>query len=132
MEKSPKYEAVSSEILSVKEKEIIERHFNGERKLSSDYVNAITELHAQCYPENGDVQFEKMIPLESYGEYLKNNYPASYQQYAMHLSNPETVAMMDEIISTFNSDLERIKKEKDARAVKDFLRVAIDLVLNKK
>ncbi|TSD01923.1 MAG: hypothetical protein Athens071425_238 [Parcubacteria group bacterium Athens0714_25] len=131
MEKSPKYEMAPSEILSAEEKEIIEKHFRGGRKLSLDYRNSLTMLHAQCYPENGIVQFEKILPVKSYEEYLENNYPVSYRQYTMHLSDQGGVAILNALVDEFNSNLDKIKKEKDAKAVKDFLRAVLQLLERK-
>lgn len=131
MEKIPTHEPLVSEILSAKEKEMIEKHFRGGRKLSLDYMNSLTELHEQCYPKNGVVQFEKIIPVESYEEYFKNNYPIAYGQYAMHLSDRARAAILDELVAEFNSNLEKIKKEKNINAVKDFLRASLQLLEKK-
>ena len=40
----------------------------------------------------------------------------------MQHSNPDTVAIYNDLVKEFNSDLERIKTEKDMEKIKDFLR----------
>ena len=97
--------------------EIVKKGFSAEkRRLNVDYFNAFVSLKYW----SATSEFEKMQPLETYEEYFNKYYPNVFVD-VMDLSNLEIVIIINRLVNTFNSDLERIKKEKDSKAVKGFL-----------
>lgn len=111
------------QMVSAEEKAFVEKiHFGQGEKSSADYINAYTTI--SIYSQLGN--FEKMKVVKTYKEYFENS------PYVLELSDKETVKKIDELVSEFNSDLDRIKEEKDIEAVKDFLDKIGNLMKEKK
>ena len=99
--------------------------FGGGRKLSTDFVNAYTALYTRSFA--GEIDFENLQKIPTYREYFQNSEPKSVS-YVMELSNPDAVTILDNMISVFNNDLERIKSEKDIETIKKILKNINDFI----
>ncbi len=102
--------------------ELIERHFRNGKGLSADYINAYAYIDALLR----DMELEKIKPVKTYREYLMNT--PEYYHHTMELSDDKAIAELDRLVNEFNSDVERIKREKDANTVRNFIRSVNDLV----
>ena len=115
--------------LSAAERESVEMHFRGGKKLSIDYVNAYAAQHA--YAAMGENFLAQLEPIRSYQEYFEQNYSHLYD-YTMELSDLDAIVALNKLVADFNSDLERIKKEGDIAAANNFLQNIHKLVYSKK
>ncbi|MFA6099573.1 MAG: hypothetical protein WC750_01685 [Patescibacteria group bacterium] len=60
-----------------------------------------------------------------YEEMLRERRPKEAEQF-IQLSDPGAVAKYNELVDKFNADIERIKRENDLEAIKEFVREAIE------
>ena len=74
--------------------------------------------------------YEKIQPIRHFHEYVLES-PGPVYKYVMEKSDPEKIKEFDALVDEFNADLERIKKEKDQKALKAFLTRAVLLVRGK-
>lgn len=78
--------------------------------------------------------FKELKSVRHYGEYFKDQ-DAKHKEKGktglfeavMQRSNPATVAVFDQLVDEFNTDLPRIKAEKDNETVQTFFRRAVEL-----
>ena len=96
----------------------------GRTKINQDSYNAWSGLilvyESEYHP------FDRLTPVPSYEEYhRRSSIPEEnrwIQEVIMQHSNPDTVAIYNDLVKEFNSDLERIKTQRDMEKIKDFLR----------
>lgn len=118
MEKMPEHTLlpINEGEMSPREKELVDAHFCGGKKLNIDYVNAYMDL----YYKNAGSRFKEMQPMQTYEEYFET-YPSSYA-YTMRLSDSGSIKNLNELVIKFNHDLRRMISEKDGDAVELFLK----------
>lgn len=111
------------------------RSFNGGCKMDHDAINVWGSL-SFVLPGLSQT-WDRVTPRRHYKEYVmesdkKNNENQKYADFVMERSDPQAVAAFDALVDEFNADLERIKREKDYNALKNFLARAKELVYSKK
>ena len=84
--------------------------------------------HATTFVQGG--AFQKLEPRESYETYIRRKESPAVADYIMKISRPESVVAFDQLAEEFNSDLERMIREKDAKAVYTFVAKASKLIRN--
>ncbi len=104
--------------LPLEEKRQVDMQFGGNVKLSMDYVNAYLMIDF-CRQLS---KFEEMKPIQTYEEYFSGEGKnPNILPYVLKLSDAKAIENLNSLVIDFNSDLDRIKEEKDIEAVKEFL-----------
>lgn len=104
--------------LPLEEKRQVDMQFGGGVKLSMDYVNAYLMIDF-CRQLS---RFEEMKPIQTYEEYFSGEGKnPNILPYVLKLSDAKAIEDLNKLVIDFNSDLDRIKEEKDIEAVKEFL-----------
>lgn len=115
--------------LPIEEKNQIDMQFGGGVKLSADYINAYVMIDfCRQLP-----RFEEMKPVQTYEKYFSGEGKnPNILPYVLKLSDTKAVEDLNKLVIDFNSDLGRIKEEKDIEAVKEFLNKIGNLMKEKK
>lgn len=111
-------------------KKIVESGFSEGRNLYGDMFN-VWVLLGFTPPE----EIETITPLSYYRQYMeerKRSYSQGEINYVMELSDPGAIADFDRLVDEFNSDLERIKRDKDVATIKKFQQKASELIYKKR
>lgn len=104
--------------------DISKRVVLGPTGLDQDYINAW--LLARMKASNGN--FDEIQPVLHYGEYFQKKdqqFEATGRpgllKATMAASNPDTVAVSDQLVDEFNADLPRIKEARDGTIIRAFV-----------
>lgn len=119
---SPLEENLARTDFDEKTKNDIRRNMNLSNGLWGDAINIFTAATGYIQID----MFEYIEPLSTYEEYINTTYGkvANMAEFILEHSKQESVDILNNIITSFNADLERIKKEKDAKAVRVFFKEA--------
>ena len=121
-------------VLSEDEKSIIDSHFLSGTGIDEDMLNAGWMVPATFCgsPEMLLNYFDKFQPTKKYSEYLEKwlPYEKTKHEYIMRKTNVSAVVAYDALVEEYNNDLDRMKKEKDVVALKDFLNRAWKTIRN--
>ncbi|MDQ5890082.1 MAG: hypothetical protein QG609_575 [Patescibacteria group bacterium] len=112
-------------------------------KLDHDIFNTWMDTMIICIASNeqtpqrlkptlSDETWNRLKERLRYEEEIQSRRLPGDIELVMELSDPTTVAAYDKLVDEFNSDLERIKKTKDATAVRDFYLRAKELIYSEK
>jgi len=112
-------------------------------KLDQDIFNTWVDTQLICIASNeqtpqrlkytlSDETWNGLKERQYYVEEIQSRNIPGNAKLILELSDPTTVAAYDKLVDEFNSDLERIKKTKDATAVRDFYLRAKELIKSKK
>jgi hypothetical protein len=112
-------------------------------KLDHDIFNTWIDAMIICIASNeqtpqrlkptlSDETWNGLKERQHYEEEIQSRRLPGDINLVLELSDPTTVAAYDKLVDEFNGDLERIKKTKDATAVKDFYLRAKELIYSEK
>jgi hypothetical protein len=75
---------------------------------------------------------DRIKPAEHYETYIRRKNAPPIADLIMQLSDPEAVVAFDRIVDDFNADLERIKRDNDFSALKQFVEMGAKIVYSKR
>lgn len=109
--------------LTDKRRKMIDSHFTSGAGLYRDVMNIWAPLPMFA---DGDSIHDYLLAdlrlLPHYAEYIgAKQYTPAEIDYIFQKSSLEAIAKFDTLIDEYNADLERIKKEKDGKKIKEFV-----------
>ncbi len=100
----------------------------GEVRIDADLLNAWTALNLVLQNPDGNF-WDDLGPVRKFEDQVRGGgYAAEEAERIIDGTNPDIVGKYNKLVEEFNADLERLKREKDAAAARDFYNRAMKLI----